>query len=74
MDRYFAVRSGTPLWASLPFELRGREFRVPCKWWKGCRLSFEDWKLLVENGAAGKTVYVQKFERVDYREIISNVK
>ena len=71
VDRYFAVRAGTPLWSELSSELRGREFRVPYRWWKECQLPLKDWKLLVKKGAAGKMAYVHKFERIDYKDFVN---
>lgn len=74
MGRYFRVEAGSEVWKRLSPGLRGKEFTVALRWWDGCALKFSDWKLLVEAGAAGKTVYVQKFKRVDYREVIKNAK
>ena len=72
--RYISVGADKRVWLKLSPRLRGKEFRVPCGWREGGYLDYRDWKLLVKYGVVGKTVYVQKNKRIDYREIIDEGK
>lgn len=71
VGRYFSVGAEDRVWLLLSHRLRGKEFRVPRGWRRGCQIGYRDWKLLVKYGVAGKTVYIQKNKRIDYRSIIS---
>ncbi|MBI4721539.1 MAG: hypothetical protein HY769_00800 [Candidatus Stahlbacteria bacterium] len=72
--RYISVGADKKVWLKLSPRLRGKEFRVPRGWREGAYLDYRDWKLLVRYGVVGKTVYVQKNKRIDYREIVAGGK